>query len=175
MIQRREFLCTTGAALLTSFASQAARHASEAFPGPQATHHFTGPYGLELYGVRNQLERDVPGTLAMVAKLGYTEVEAVWDHWGHVTAEQLGDACKQAGLNLISLYYPDFRFQQHLDEIIQSAHRVGARYLICGNVAGAFEGKPVPFETSSRPPRRSTSGDRRFMRAVSNSPIITTI
>ena len=144
-MERRDFLATLSSVLLGSAGSSAATRNLMAVGKAGGGHRFKGPYGLELYSVRNQLFKDVPGTLAMVAKAGYTDVEAVWDHWGQVTAEQLGEACKQAGLNLISLYYPDFQFQQHLDEIIQSAHRVGARYLICGNVAGAFEGKPVPF------------------------------
>ena len=145
-MQRRRFLRALGATMLAPTGSNLIARGFVASGKMGGSHRFKGPCGLELYSVRNQLEKDVPGTLALIAKLGYTDVEAVWDHWGHVTAEQLGDACKQAGLNLISLYYPDFQFEQHLDEIIQGAHRVGAQYLICGNVAGAFEGKPVPFE-----------------------------
>jgi len=145
-MERRDFLATLSSLLLGSARSEVTARNLMAAGRASGPHRFKGPCGLELYSVRNQLDKDVPGTLQTVAKAGYTDVEAVWDHWGHVTAEQLGDACKQAGLNLVSLYYPDFQFQQRLDEIIQSAHHVGARYLICGNVAGAFEGKPVPFE-----------------------------
>jgi sugar phosphate isomerase/epimerase len=149
-MERRRFLTTLSGAMLAAAGSKAIARgltaSGAAFGKMGGSHRFKGPYGLELYSVRNQLDQDVPGALEMVARAGYTDVEAVWDHWGHVTAEQLGDACKKAALNLISLYYPDDQFEQHLDEIIQSAHHVGAKYLICGNVPGAFEGKTVPFE-----------------------------
>ncbi len=36
---------------------------------------FTGPLGLQLYSVRNQIRDDVPGTLARVRALGFREVE----------------------------------------------------------------------------------------------------
>jgi sugar phosphate isomerase/epimerase len=112
--------------------------------------HFSGDYGLELYSVRKQLAQDIPGTLAMVAKIGYKEVEAVYDNWGHATIEVLGDYVKKAGLKLTSIYYPDFRFRENLEQLIEGNHKVGAHYLICGNIPGAFLGKVVPLDDFKR-------------------------
>jgi len=36
---------------------------------------FKGPLGLQLYSLREQFKKDVPGTLAKVKELGFTDVE----------------------------------------------------------------------------------------------------
>jgi sugar phosphate isomerase/epimerase len=146
---RRTFLATTGVGSLAAAAPPLRSALAEAYPAT-GTSRFKGPFGLELYSVRHQLEKDIPGTLAMVREIGYTEVEAVYDNWGHATAQQLGDEVKRAGLKLPSLYYPDGPFQNHLDEIIEAAHHGGAEYLICGNVPGAFQNKPLTLDDFKR-------------------------
>jgi hypothetical protein len=74
-MERRAFLNTLGCAWLSSkmFASGSSAR-SEPLSGD---HRFKGPYGLELYSMRDELVKSVPATLAMVSKIGYTEVEAV--------------------------------------------------------------------------------------------------
>ncbi len=49
------------------------------------------PVGLELYSVRDELTRDLPGTLAAVAKMGYQVVEfyAPYFLWTTVEAKQV--------------------------------------------------------------------------------------
>lgn len=107
-------------------------------PSP-APHRFTGPFGLELYSVRNQLAKDIPGTLKMVRAIGYTEVEVVWDHWGHATEKELRSHLDGAGLKCTSAFYPAERYMQDFDAVMDGAKALGVDYLICGNIPGAFD------------------------------------
>ena len=77
---RRSFLATLGGAALaasglgalacSSNASQTASTSSAATAVPKV-----GPVGLQLYTVRDEMQRDVAATLARVARIGYKEVE----------------------------------------------------------------------------------------------------
>ena len=64
MMNRREFLGTAAATVL--FSRLAAFAADE---------HRLGPIGLQLYTVRDQMEKDFDGSIAKVAATGYKEVE----------------------------------------------------------------------------------------------------
>jgi sugar phosphate isomerase/epimerase len=64
---RRTFLATLGAAAATLAASK---------PGALlARRRHLKRVGLQLYTLRNQMEKDMPGTLERVAQIGYKEVE----------------------------------------------------------------------------------------------------
>ncbi|MGE5567931.1 MAG: sugar phosphate isomerase/epimerase family protein [Rhodospirillales bacterium] len=65
---RREFFRLGGAAC-----------ASAAFP-PLAAAQRTVPVALQLYSLRNECKADLPGTLAAIAKMGFSGVE--WFGWG---------------------------------------------------------------------------------------------
>ena len=66
-MDRRSFLAALGAATAATAAGASLRSAAAA---PTAM-----PIGLQLYTVRSLMERDMPGTLARVAAIGYREVE----------------------------------------------------------------------------------------------------
>ena len=59
MLSRREFLATSALAPLSLSAAE------------------NIPVGLELFSVRDDLARDLPGTLGAVARMGYTVVTNV--------------------------------------------------------------------------------------------------
>lgn len=64
---RRSFLATLGAAAVTLAAGRPERLF--------APRRKLKRVGLQLYTLRNQMEKDLPGTLAHVAQIGYKEVE----------------------------------------------------------------------------------------------------
>jgi sugar phosphate isomerase/epimerase len=64
---RRSFLVTLGAAAVTLAASRP--------EGLLAPRRKLKRVGLQLYTLRNQMEKDLPGTLAHVSQIGYKEVE----------------------------------------------------------------------------------------------------
>src|SRR5438132_4589797 len=64
-ISRRSFVALAGAAPLM-FGARARKHV---------------PVGLELYSVRDELAKDLKGTVSAVAKLGYEVVEFFWPYY----------------------------------------------------------------------------------------------
>jgi hypothetical protein len=74
MINRRDFIKGSAAGAATLAA--AADLTRSVFANP-----YGKPVGLQLYTVREQLEKDVPGTLKKVAAIGYKEVE-IYDLYG---------------------------------------------------------------------------------------------
>ena len=66
-MDRRSFLAALGAATAAATAGGLPRTAAAASTSL--------PIGLQLYTVRSLMQRDMPGTLAQIAKIGYREVE----------------------------------------------------------------------------------------------------
>lgn len=77
-MHRRDFLISLGALGAAACARR--------LPAAGADMRAVGPVGLRLYTVRRQLQRDMAGTLAQVAAMGYREVE-FHDYFGHTPAE----------------------------------------------------------------------------------------
>lgn len=69
-MDRRTFVAGMAAASLPAFRS----------PLP------VSPVGVQLYTVRNEARRDLPGTLARLARIGYREVE-FWNYYGRTPAQ----------------------------------------------------------------------------------------
>src|SRR2546428_3488393 len=53
---------------------------------PEVKTGLNGPVGLQLYSLREQLKKDVPGTLAKVRPMGIREAETA-GLWGQTAAE----------------------------------------------------------------------------------------
>src|SRR5438034_4418531 len=70
-ISRREFLQTSAAAATAAFAATTPIHlfAADSYGGNKI------PFALQLYSVRNECAKDLDGTVAAVAKMGYKAVE----------------------------------------------------------------------------------------------------
>jgi sugar phosphate isomerase/epimerase len=115
MTNRREFLNGMVGAGMVAAAAELAGAADKAVRP-----------GLELYSVRHELERDVPGTLAAVRKLGFTEVETGSLH-GHSIAESAA-LLKSAGLRAVSVgaSYEDLR--DKMDSVREMAETFAAKW-----------------------------------------------
>ena len=115
MISRRTFLA--GASTLAPAAAQRG----------QAT-----PMGLEIYSLRGAAEKDLPGTLALIRKFGFTEVEG-GEFYGRSAAEfrKMLDA---NGLKLTSMMAAYDRLSRDIDAVANDAHTLGAEYVVCSTV-----------------------------------------
>ena len=71
MISKREFLKFSATAMATAAAAMSLPASLSAAAGSKKKI----PVGLQLYSVRNECEKDLPGTIAKVAKIGYKGVE----------------------------------------------------------------------------------------------------
>ncbi|MBQ3519028.1 MAG: sugar phosphate isomerase/epimerase [Clostridia bacterium] len=77
------------------------------------------PVALQLYSVRNEMEKDFEGTIRKVAALGYQGVEfaGLFDH----TAQQVKEICAAAGVEPVSAHVP-------LDELLADTKGTIAKY-----------------------------------------------
>ncbi len=117
MISRRAFIGTMGAALAASKLA----HLAVAGPVPPRRRSFKGPYGIQLYSLRHQLEKDVPGSLKLIRDAGYTDVETAGFY--KMSPADFKKALDKAGLRCTGMHSgDDNRFRDHLDEIIAEAN-----------------------------------------------------
>ncbi len=89
------------------------------------------PVGLQLYSVREMLEKDYLGTLKQLAALGYVEVESAG--YFNLSPAQVKDAMKAAGLRLVSSHHSWGPMVKSADEIIAYCKEVGVQYVICAS------------------------------------------
>ena len=92
------------------------------------------PMGIELYSVREQMAKDLEGTLAKVRAAGYEVAESA----GFVnhTAAEYRKAVDNAGLKLISGHYTLSLLRTQLDKIIEDAHTAGMQYIVNSSSGG---------------------------------------
>lgn len=125
MTSRRTFLQLAGAGLIAPFAPYAAWQK----PGAKAAdtfRRFGGVLGLQLYSLRHQMEKDVPGTLALVRDWGLTEVETA-GYYGR-TAAQFAEELKRAGLTAKSMHVGYDVLRDNLKQAVADAKALGATY-----------------------------------------------
>jgi sugar phosphate isomerase/epimerase len=119
MMERREFvggMIGAGVALATERWSDAAREVLRP--------------GLELYSVRNEMDRDVPGALAMVRRMGFAEVEVAMLHG--LSANQFAAALKAAGLKATSMAAGYEDLQTRLDLVKERAEAFSVQWVMLG-------------------------------------------
>lgn len=97
------------------------------------------PVGFQVWTVKDQLVKDFPGTLKMVADQGYQNVEMcsppgyVDSGFGplmKLSAKEMKKIINDAGLNCPSCHYGMDELRQHLDERIEFANEVGQTQMI---------------------------------------------
>lgn len=84
--------------------------------------------GLELYSVRNQLDRDVDGALAMVRRIGFTDVEVAMLHG--LSAKEFATALKAAGLKATSMAAGYEDLQAKLDLVKERAEAFSSKWVV---------------------------------------------
>ena len=137
---RRCFLRTTlaGAATLTAFGD---------WPATVKANALGLPVGLQLYTVREQLQKDFDNTLAQVSAAGYQEVEMAGFY--NRTAAEVRKSLDAAGLSCPSAHYPLAELMSGLDEKIGYAKELGLQYMIC---AFPWVADPSRFKTAVNNP-----------------------
>lgn len=83
------------------------------------------PLGLQLYSLRNQLTKDVPGTLKQVKAWGFEEVES----YGSYGASIAG-ALKDAGLRCRAMHVDYERLASDMAGVLKDADALGVKTLI---------------------------------------------
>jgi sugar phosphate isomerase/epimerase len=94
------------------------------------------PIGLELYTVRQEVAKDLPGTLKKVAQVGYKEVESGAPK-NKAKALEFRQAVADSGLVCPSLHFDWTDLQSKLGDEIEIAQTVGATYMVCSSLPDA--------------------------------------
>jgi sugar phosphate isomerase/epimerase len=87
-----------------------------------------GPLGLEIYSLRRELAKDIPGTLALVRRFGFDEVE-VPNYYG-LTARGFREQLDRVHLKCTAMVAQHDRLSQDLKGVKEDARVLGATYVI---------------------------------------------
>jgi sugar phosphate isomerase/epimerase len=90
---------------------------------------FKGSVGLQLYSLRDQLAKDVPGSLATVRKFGIRYVELAGTYGMSVDAFK--GELEKAGLTPVSGHFSYEQLRDHLGDVVREARTFGLRYAGC--------------------------------------------
>jgi sugar phosphate isomerase/epimerase len=118
MLTRRSFLALTAAAAPLS----------QAFPQSKRI-----PVGLELYSVRNELSKDLPGTVTAVAHMGYQVVEfySPYFDWTPAYAKEVRKLLDDLGIRCNSTHNGPQSFTgEGIQKAIDLNHTLGAKFIV---------------------------------------------
>ena len=87
------------------------------------------PLGLQLYSLRADFARDVPGTLKKVRDYGIKLVETAGTY--NLPPEKFKAMLEENGLNPVSGHFPYERFRDDLDAVVRDAKTLGLQYAGC--------------------------------------------
>src|SRR5882762_3537494 len=90
---------------------------------------FKGPIGLQLYSLRDQFKKDVPGTLDEVKQFGIKYVELAGTYGQK--PEQFKAELKKRGLEPVSGHYGYERYRDEVQSVAQEAKALGLKYVGC--------------------------------------------
>ena len=85
--------------------------------------------GLQLYSLRDQFKKDVPGTLDLIQSWGITNLEG-GDSYG-VPLEEFKAMLAERNFKMISVQGGYIDLKNNVDKVIESAKAYGASYVMC--------------------------------------------
>ncbi len=85
--------------------------------------------GIQLYTVRDLLERDFAGTLARVREIGYTHGELAG--LGKRSAAEAGKVCREAALTPVANHFPIEMLESSISRVVEDAKTLGVDYAVC--------------------------------------------
>jgi sugar phosphate isomerase/epimerase len=90
---------------------------------------FKGPIGLQLYSLRAQFGKDVPGTIAKTKNFGiqYAELAGTYG----VPPAEFKKELLASGITPISGHFGFELFRDHLDDVVRDAEALGLKYVGC--------------------------------------------
>ena len=134
-LSRRRFLALSSmvpAVLLAHSVGNRLGAADGAKPGASAKKRL--PIGIELYAVRGELTKDLPGTLEQVAKIGYEVVEfyAPYFQWTPIYAKEVRQRLDDLGLRCHSTHNHLISFTpgDGMSRAIELNQILGTRHLV---------------------------------------------
>jgi sugar phosphate isomerase/epimerase len=132
MTSRRGFLHLIGTGLIAPglLDSRVLARQGGAAPGAKASAVFKkagGVLGIQLYSLRQRMEKDVPGALALVRDWGLTEVETA-GYYGR-TAAQFAEELKRHGLAAKSMHAGYELLRDKMPQVVSDAKALGVSHV----------------------------------------------
>lgn len=121
---RRTFLGQVAATPLIAAAADLSRPSGDS----AKAEHRIERLGLQLYTVRNQMEKDFEGTLAKVAAAGYREVE--FAGYFNRTPKDVRAILDRHKLTAPSAHFDYASIEKKLPELLETSHVIGQRFLV---------------------------------------------
>jgi sugar phosphate isomerase/epimerase len=90
---------------------------------------FKGPVGLQLYSLRDDFAKDVPGTLKKVRDLGFKYVELAGTY--NLTPEKFKEQLDANGLVAIAGHFPYEKWRDDAESTAKDAAALGLKYAGC--------------------------------------------
>lgn len=90
---------------------------------------FKGPIGLQLYSLRNQFAKDVPGTLSQVKSFGFRIVELAGTY--NLAPDKFRAELEAHGLKAVAGHFPYERFRDDPEGVAKEAKALGLEYAGC--------------------------------------------
>jgi len=102
---------------------------------------FKGPVGLQLYSLRNEFAKDVPGTLATVKGFGFRFVELAGTY--DLAPAKFREQLSAHGLKAVAGHFPYERFKADPAGVAAEAKALGMQFAGCAWIAheGTFDEK----------------------------------
>lgn len=85
--------------------------------------------GLQLYSLRDQFQKDVPGTMDTVKAFGFRTVELAGTY--NLTPEQFRQQLDTHGLTAVSAHFPYERYRDDVEGVARDAQTLGLKYVGC--------------------------------------------
>lgn len=105
-----------------SLATAQAAEKKDAGIGPK----FKGPIGLQLYSLRADFSKDVPGTLDRVKGFGIKYVELAGTY--NMSPQKFKSMLDERGLVAVSGHFPYERFRDNAESVAKEAKALGLKY-----------------------------------------------
>jgi len=120
-----QFLLSATSALVLGFSNTPKATAASVGTGPS----FKGPVGIQLYSLREQFKKDVPGTLDEVKSWGikYVELAGTYD----VPPDQFKAQLQARGIEAVSGHFPYERYRDDVEGVAREAKALGLKYAGC--------------------------------------------
>ena len=87
--------------------------------------------GLQLYSLRNEFKKDVPGTFAKIKQWGITKLEDGNEGTQGYTMEEYKALLAENNLEIVSASAAFEELEKHPDTAVKRALEYGAKYLVC--------------------------------------------
>lgn len=90
---------------------------------------FAQEIGLQLYSLRNQIPKDVPGSLALIKTWGIKEIEGGGTYG--MTIDEFNALCKKNNLKMVSIGAEFSELEKDPAAVAAKAKQFGAKYVMC--------------------------------------------